>query len=201
LQHQTDRTSRRVAFAVCACMLLLTCEAALASGGPEFYPGDLGQAIAAIAIFGLLLFVLGKWAWGPIVRQLQDREQAILETIETTQRHQGEAEDLLSQYKNKIDNAETEAAEILERSLKNAGSEGEKVIEAARQEARESVKRGLAEIKQAKRQAIRDMREATAELATEIAGAIIDESLTPQVHDNLVDASIKAIGQRVAEES
>jgi F-type H+-transporting ATPase subunit b len=182
-------------------MLLLTCEAALASGGPEFYPGDLGQAIAAIAIFGLLLFVLGKWAWGPIVRQLQDREQAILETIETTQRHQGEAEDLLSQYKNKIDNAETEAAEILERSLKNAGSEGEKVIEAARQEARESVKRGLAEIKQAKRQAIRDMREATAELATEIAGAIIDESLTPQVHDNLVDASIKAIGQRVAEES
>ncbi len=59
----------------------------------------------------------------------------------------------------------------------------------------------LADIKQAKRQAIRDMRDATAELATEIAGTIIDESLTPQVHANLVDSSIKAIGQRVAEES
>ena len=200
MQHQVDRTIRRVAIAVCAFVIMLTSEAALASGG-DFYPGDLGQAIAAVAIFGLLLFVLGKWAWGPIVRQLQDREQGIIETIESTQRHQQEADDLLAQYKGKIDSAETEAAEILDRSVKSAGVEGEKLIEAARQEAREVLKRGLADIKQAKRQAIRDMRDATAELATEIAGTIIDESLTPQVHNHLVDASIKAIGQRVAEES
>jgi F0F1-type ATP synthase membrane subunit b/b' len=45
------------------------------------------------------------------------------------------------------------------------------------------------------------MRDVTAELAAEIASSIIDESLTPQVHDHLVDASIKAIGQRAAEES
>ena len=196
MQHPVGRTIRWVAGAVCACVLLLTSEAAVASSGKEFYPGDLGQAIAAIAIFGLLLFVLGKWAWGPIVRQLQDREQDIIETIETTQRHQQEAQELLEQYQGKIDNADTEAAEILERSAQNAGVEGEKIIEAARQEARESVKRGLAEIKQAKRQAIRDMRDATAQLATEIAGAIIDDSLTPQVHNHLVDASIKAIDRR-----
>jgi len=174
---------------------------ALASDGKEFYPGDLGQAIAAILIFGLLLFVLGKWAWGPIVRQLQDREQDVITTIESTQRQQKEARELLEQYKGKIENADTEAEEILERSLENAGVEGEKIVEAARQEARESVKKGLAEIKQAKRQAIRDMRDATAQLATEIAGCIIDDSLTPQVHNHLVDASIKAIGERAAEES
>jgi F-type H+-transporting ATPase subunit b len=171
------------------------------ASGKEFYPGDLGQALAAIAIFGVLLFVLGKWAWKPIVRQLQDREHAIMETIENTQKHQLEAKELVGRYERKIENAETEAAEILERSVANAGLEGEKILEEARREAREALKRGLADIKQAKRQAIRDMREATAELATEIAGSIIDESLTPQVHDHLVDASIKAIGQRVAEES
>jgi F-type H+-transporting ATPase subunit b len=182
-------------------VVLFASEAARASGGKEFYPGDLGQAIAAILIFGILLFVLGKWAWGPIVRQLQDREQDILETIETTQRHQKEAKELVEQYEGKIESADTEAAEILERSLERAGLEGEKIIEAARQEARESIKRGLAELKQAKRQAIRDMRDATAQLATDIAGCIIDESLTPQVHDHLVDASIKAIGERASEDS
>jgi F-type H+-transporting ATPase subunit b len=183
------------------CALLLTAQAAVAGEGKKFYPGDLGQAIAAILIFGLLLFVLGKWAWGPIVRQLQDREQDVISTIETTQRHRQEAKELLEEYKGKIEKADTEAEEILERAVENAGAESEKIIEAARREARESVKKGLAEIKQAKRQAIRDMRDATAELATEIAGAIIDDSLTPQVHNHLVDASIKAIGERAAEES
>ena len=200
MQHQVDRTTRRVASVFCAFAVLLSSKTALAAGA-DFYPGDLGQAIAAIAIFGLLLFVLGKWAWGPIVRQLQDREQSVLDTIESTQRHNREAKDLLAQYQNKIDKADAEAAEILERSVENAGAEREKIIEAARLEARESIKKGLAEIKHAKRQAIRDMRDATAELATEIAGTIIDESLTPQVHDHLVDASIKAIGERAAEES
>ena len=201
MRYPAGRTTRWVAGALGVGVLLLTAEAVWAGGGKEFYPGDLGQAIAAILIFGLLLFVLGKWAWGPVVRQLQDREQDVIATIESTHRHQQEAEELLEQYKGKIENADSEAEEILERSVENAGVEGEKIIEAARQEARESVKRGLAEIKQAKRQAIREMRDATAELATEIAGAIIDDSLTPQVHDHLVDASIKAIGQRAAEES
>jgi len=200
LQHQTDRTIRRVACAVFASAVLLIPRAAHASGG-DFYPGDLGQALAAIAIFGVLLFVLGKWAWGPIVRQLQDREHAIIETIENTQKHKTEAQDLVQQYKRKIENAEAEADEIMERALEKAGEERDKIIEEARREARESVKRGLSDIKHAKRQAIRDMREATAELAAEIAGTIIDDSLTPQVHDHLVDASIKAIGERVSEES
>jgi F-type H+-transporting ATPase subunit b len=200
LRYQIDRTIRRVATALCALVLLLFCDAALASGG-DFYPGDLGQAIAAISIFGLLLFILGKWAWGPIVRQLQDREQSIIDTIESTQKHEREAKDLATQYQVKIERAQAEAEDILARSVENAANEGEKIIDAARQEAREALKRGVAEIKQAKRQAIRDMRDATADLATEIAGTIIDESLTPQVHANLVDSSIKAIGQRVAEES
>ncbi|MBL7219084.1 MAG: F0F1 ATP synthase subunit B [Phycisphaerae bacterium] len=201
MRYPVDRTTRWVATVLCVCVVLCATRAVWAGGGKEFYPGDLGQAIAAILIFGVLLFVLGKWAWGPIVRQLQDREQDIISTIENTQRQQREARELLEQYQGKIENADTEAEEILARSVENAGVESEKIIEAARQEARESVKRGLVEIKHAKRQAIRDMRDATAELATEIAGCIIDDSLTPQVHNHLVDASIKAIGQRAAEES
>lgn len=201
MQHSVDRTTRWVAGAVCACVVLLASQAAQASGGKEFYPGDLGQAIAAIAIFGLLLFVLGKWAWGPIVRQLQDREQDIISTIESTQEYETKAKDMAAQYKGKLDNVDSEVEEIIARSVQDAAAEGEKIIEAARCEAHESIQRGLAAIKQAKRQAIRDMRDATAQLATEIAGCIIDESLTPQVHKHLMDASIKAIGERAAEEA
>jgi len=201
LRYPAGRTTRWIAGALCVCVLLCAARAAVAGGGKDFYPGDLGQAIAAILIFGLLLFVLGKWAWGPIVRQLQDREEDIVATIESTQLHQREAENLIEEYKGKIENADTEAEEILARAARDAVAEGEKIVESARQEARESVRKGLIEIKKAKTEAIRDMRDATAQLATDIAGCIIDESLTPQVHNHLVDASIKAIGERAAEDS
>ena len=201
MQYYVDRTIRLFAGGACACVVLLTPQAVFAGGGNKFYPGDLGQAIAAILIFGVLLFVLGKWAWGPIVRQLQDREHDIVETIESTRRFEGEAKSLLEEYKGKIENAETEAEEILAQAVREAEVEGEKIIDIARREARESVQKGLIEIKKAKKEAIRDMRDATAQLATDIAGCIIDESLTPQVHKHLVDASIKAIGQRAAEDS
>jgi F-type H+-transporting ATPase subunit b len=196
-----DRTTRWGAGAICACVILFAVEAAHAAGGKPFYPGDLGQAIAAVLIFGLLLFVLGKWAWGPIVRQLQDREQDIVETIESTQRFESEAKSLLEEYKSKIENADAEVEEILARAARDAVAESEKIVETARNEARESVRKGVKDIKKAKAHAIRDMRDATAQLAAEIAGCIIDESLTPEVREHLVDASIKAIGERVAEDS
>ena len=201
MRYPVDRTTRRVAGVVCVCAVLYAAQAAVAGGGKEFYPGDLGQAIAAILIFGLLLFVLGKWAWGPIVRQLQDREQDVIATIESAKRREEEAQGLAEEYKGRMENAEAEGEKIIARSRRDSEVEGEKIIDAARLEADESVQQGLADIQQAKRQAIREMRDATAQLAADIAGRVIEDSLTPQMHNELMDASIKAIGRRAAEDS
>ncbi|MCP4376771.1 MAG: F0F1 ATP synthase subunit B [bacterium] len=183
------------------CVVLCASGVAEASGGEGFYPGDLGQAIATILIFGLLLFVLGKWAWGPIVKQLQDREQDVISTIEGAQKHEREAKSILQQYTTKMENADSEAEKIIAQAIVDADTESGKIIEAAKRKAYGTVQNGRAEIKRAKTQAIRDMRDATAQLATDIAGCILDESMTPQVRDHLVDASIKAIGERAAEDS
>ena len=201
MRYPVDRTTRWFAGAFCVCAVLYAAEAAVAGAGKDFYPGDLGQAIAAILIFGLLLLVLGKWAWGPIVRQLQDREQDIITTIESAKRREEEARSLAEEYKGRIENAEAEGEKIIARSRRDSEIEGEKIIDAARREADDSVQDGLAEIQRARRQAIREMRDATAQLAADIAGRVIEDSLTPQVHDELVDASIRAIGQRTAEDS
>jgi len=173
---------------------------ALANGG-DFYVGDLGQAIAAILIFAILLFVLGKWAWGPVARQLQVREQDVADTIKNAHRREKEARDLADHYKTRMDNAESEAQEIIAGSRKQAQDAREEMIELARIEAQKSVKQAHVEIEQAKGQAIREMRGATAQMAADIAGRIIKTSLTPEMQQELVDSSIKEIGRKAAEES
>jgi len=173
---------------------------ALAAGG-DFYVGDLGQAIAAILIFAVLLFVLGKWAWRPIIRQLQVREQDIADTIKHAQHREQEASDLAEHYKARMETAESEAAGIIAGSRKQAEVTREEIIETARIEAEKSVKQAQVEIEHAKGQAITEMRHATAKLATDIAGRVIAGSLTPQMQSELLDASVREIGQKAAEES
>ena len=54
------------------------------SGGFDF--GTLGQAGASLFIFAVLLFILGKWAWKPIISQLEQREKSIADTIAQARR-------------------------------------------------------------------------------------------------------------------
>ena len=49
-------------------------------GGP--FAGDIGNALWTLLIFGLVVFILGRFAWGPILKGLQSREDFIRESIE-----------------------------------------------------------------------------------------------------------------------
>ena len=78
------RMRQHIRPAVSAFVLVLLLIAGIAQAAGEdgqFNPGDLGQAIIAIAIFLLLLLVLGKFAWGPIIAQLRSREDRIGQSI------------------------------------------------------------------------------------------------------------------------
>ena len=98
--------NRWLAAAAYAACVLLGCASAMAAegeGGASSGAGDLGQAIATVVIFLLLLAVLGRWAWRPIVSQLQQREQRIADTISAAQKREKEAQDLLESYRKRLD--------------------------------------------------------------------------------------------------
>ena len=49
---------------------------------PTLFTGDLGNIIWSLLTFGAVIFVLGKFAWGPILRALQKREDFIRDSLE-----------------------------------------------------------------------------------------------------------------------
>src|SRR6185295_18727093 len=89
-------------------------------GSVNPFSGDVGNAIWTILIFGLVLFVLGKYAWGPILSGLQARESFIREALEKADRDRKESAAKLQEYVDKINASRAEASAIVEEGKRDA---------------------------------------------------------------------------------
>ena len=170
------------------------------SGGGRLDTGDLGQALAALAIFLVLLLVLGRWAWRPIVSQLQRREEAIADAVERAEKREKASEGMLAEYQGRLETAEIEAKELLSRSRMEAAAAKQAAVADGREEAKKVTERAREEIEQAKEAAVRELQEMTAELATEIAGRLIGEA-DPSQRRRMVSRSIQEIRGHVEDRS
>ena len=185
----------------CVMVLLLVVGVARAAGDDAaFDPGDLGQAIIAIAIFLLLLLILGKFAWGPIIAQLHSREDRIAQTITQAETRQTEADRLLAKYHAKIEGAQAEVEKLLTTAREQAEEHRQDLIAQAHTEADRSVKYAKHEIALAKEEALQSMRETTARMAVDLAEHVIRRELSPDDQDRLLNDALDQIAQHAAED-
>lgn len=171
---------------------------AQAAEGPGF--GDIGQAVAATVIFLLLLAVLGRWAWRPIVTQLRKREQEVASTVDRAAAKERQAEELLSQYRARMDRAEGEARGIIDGLREQAKSERERLLADARAESVRQADEIRAELERHKHQIARELFEETAEAATDLAGRIVGKTLDGEDHRRLVAESLEQIRHKAEEQ-
>ena len=181
-------------------MFMITSVVSAAEDAP-FNPGDLGQAIIAIAIFLLLLLVLGKYAWKPIITQLQSREDRIGQSVSLAQKQQKQAADLLSQYEAKISGAQEEADQFLLRAREQAEEHRQDLIAQGRTEADRSVKQAKREIQLARDAALTELRETTATLAVELAQRVLRREVTPDDQERLLHETLADIRTHRAEDA
>jgi F-type H+-transporting ATPase subunit b len=167
-------------------------------GGGGLYFGDIGQALAALAVFLVLLAILGKWAWKPIVEQLRAREQRIEKAIADAERRRQEAHELAERYRQRMERVEAEAEEALARTRQQADLAREEVLTAARSEAQGILRDARRQIEQARDEALREIQETTAKLAADIAVAALGRRLTEEDHRRLVEESLREISQRAS---
>jgi F-type H+-transporting ATPase subunit b len=179
---------------------LLTSVAAASEGGeggPSMF-GDAGQAVVTIFIFLVLVFVLGRWAWKPLVTQLEKREKTIAQTIEDAQKRNQEAEELLAQYRARLDAAHAEGAELLAQSRLQAAEARDKVLADAQEQTHKLTESARQDIEQAKKQAVSELYETTAQLAADVAARVLKKQLTPQDHQRLLSESLQDMRERVS---
>jgi F-type H+-transporting ATPase subunit b len=182
-------------FALCIQAGAWAQEAAHDEGGGEsnLFAGDVGNALWTLVIFALVLFILGKYAWGPILAALQSREAFIRESLEKAKHEREAAEALLRDYEQRLANARAEATAIVEEGRRDAEAVRLRIEEQARQEGELMIERAKRAIQIATDTATKELYALAARLATEMAGRILGRELTAQDHERLIAEAIAGI--------
>jgi len=164
--------------------------AASTEGEANIFAGDLGNVLWTLLIFGLVLFILGKYAWGPLLDVLQKREDFILSSLEEARRDRIEAEARLREYEQRLREARAEATAIVEEGRRDAEVLRGRIEHEAREEAEKIRARTLRDIGIARETALKELYEVGGKLATSIAAQIVERELRAEDHQKLIDNAI-----------
>jgi F-type H+-transporting ATPase subunit b len=159
----------------------------LAAGIMDLNPGlTLWTAIT----FLILIVVLAKFAFGPIVKVLDDRERTIREAIEQAKKERAEAERMLEEQKRSLATAQREAAELAQQSKQEVEALRQDLTAKARKEAEDLVASARKQIQDEKVKALSELKGQVADLAIDAARRLIKSSLDEKSQRALVEEYI-----------
>lgn len=182
--------NRKIVCGVALVMLALSSVASASEGESNLFAGDIGNAVWTLVIFVLVIVVLGKFAWTPLLEALQKREDFIRDSLEVAKENRLAAEAQLKEYEEKLAKAQGEATEIIEEAKRAAETLRARLEEKTRQESENMLDRARREINIAKQSAVKELYSTSAQLATDIAGRVLQRELTPADHERLIEESI-----------
>jgi len=148
-----------------------------------------------ILSFGILLWVMYKYAFPPILETLDMRERKIRESLEQAERHRVEAERRMQEYEAKLTAASREAEAVLIQAKERAQrllDENEQRLGAEAERVKGEATR---EIDQERRKAIQEIRSQATDLALLVAEKVVERSLNDADHRRLADEAIAAVAK------
>ena len=146
-----------------------------------------------IVSFAILLFLLAKYAFPPILQTLDERERKIRESIEAAERQRAEAERRMAEYDAKMKAAQKEAEALVEQARARAQhllDENERRLTQEAERIRASAAR---DIEQERRRAIDEVRAYTTDLALRVAEKLVERSLNDADHKRLAEETLAAV--------
>jgi F-type H+-transporting ATPase subunit b len=152
-----------------------------------------GLMIWTFIAFGITLWVLKRYAFGPVQKLIDDRRDRIRQSIEEADRAREEARSLLEEHRALIGQAKSQAEDILAEARKVSDTQRERLrgeIEEDRQRRLEETQR---QIDQATTQALGEIRREVASLSLLAAEKITRKTLTDADQKRLVDEALSEI--------
>jgi F-type H+-transporting ATPase subunit b len=183
----------RVAMAIALLSLLLVPAPAWAAGG-EGGLINLDRSLIIQAVnFLILLFLLWRLLYRPLVAKMEERTQAIKKSLDEAQAARAEAQRQREEHAAKIAEAYAEAQAIRSAALKEASEEQRRLVEAARAEAARLMEAAKAEMDQDVRRARQELRKEVSGLAVAVAERLIKKSLREEDHRRIVEDALAGL--------
>ena len=173
-------------------LAVLAQEAAPTSEKADLYP-KAAELITAALAFLILFFFFWKWVLPAINKLLEERRQQIQGQLESAEQTRKQAEQELADYRAQLANARDEANRIIEEARVTAEQLRRDIQANAEQEAQNTVARAQEEIRAERDRVFNELRTQVGEIAVELAGRVVGQSLDQQTHEKLIDDYIAQV--------
>jgi F-type H+-transporting ATPase subunit b len=140
-----------------------------------------------VVTFLLLIVVLGKFAWGPILQMIETREKTIAEAIEAAKRERAAAEAASAEMRAALERAREESAELVRKNQQEVAAAKAELIAAAKKQSDELLAAARKTISEEKRQALAELRAQAVDIAIEAAGRLVQMNMDDGKQKQLVE--------------
>ncbi len=161
-----------------------------ANAGARLMSINAGMALITLVIFVVLLVVLSRFAWRPLIAGLNRRENAIRESVQAAAAAQAQVEQTRKQLEEKIAEVQRQASQQLQQAKVDASKAADAIHQRAEADARALKEQALRDIESAKQQALGEIARQAADLSVQIASRIIEREINAVDQRKFLDESL-----------
>lgn len=154
------------------------------------------STVYAIIAFGVLYWLLSKYAFGPLFAIMEKRRELILEQMNTAEASRKAAEQQMDEQKAALQQARKEAYEIIEQARTTSTKQADEIVQSAKNEATRLKDDAVKDIESEKNKAIAALRTEVGGLSVKIASKIIEKQVDEKAQEQLVGQYLKEVGSK-----
>ena len=158
----------------------------------EFRVGDM---LVQLFFFIVLLFLVKKYAWGPVIGMMQKREEYVANEIEVAEQNRAEAERASKEAAEQLRQTKEDAQKIIEDAKHIGAKQEQEIIESARQAAERIKISAQEDIQSEKEKAIQALQDKVASLSVLIASKVIEKEINAADQEKLINEYIQKVGE------
>ncbi len=154
---------------------------------------DPGLFIWTIVTFLVLLYLLSRFAWKPLLQALEERQTSIRQSLDDAEKAKQELAHVQAESNRIVQQARSDADAIIVNSRADAARLQEELAEKAREQANGIIENAQKEIQQQTDSSLAKIREEAVDLSLMIASKLIRQNISREDNDQLIDEALKQI--------
>lgn len=151
--------------------------------------------ISQLVNFVVLLFILQRFLYKPILNMLEQRQERIRESMDYAERVKKEAQRAEDDYQKKIEESRREGQAIIAEATQQAERSRDQILARAQDEAKEIKAKALVDVDYERKRIVAELRDQVADLAVLAAGRVLGKELDPAAHRQVVADFLSETGK------
>ena len=157
---------------------------------------DFGVLVLTVCNFLLLVFLLKKFAWGPIIGALEKRETQIESDKQTAANARQQAEQLKQELDDRLAQISSEAAQKMAAAVKAGEAQKEQLLAQAKEQSERLLQQATAQIQAEKAKALADVRGEIVSISLLAASRVVEQNLKDENADKIVAQVLQEVQQK-----